>query len=323
MDEAALRAFAEGELDAWADSFANAGLNVRLPARGILQVSNGRPARTRLLLSVGVHGDETAPIEMLAALLQELAAAPRRLGVDLMVVVGNPDAIAAGARFVDADLNRMFRRERGELEAAAEARRADTIMRASGTFFAAGEGARWHLDLHTAIRASRYPTFAVVPEAIPEERRAQLLSWLEQAGIGAALLNPTSAGTFSAWSAQEHGATSATVELGRIGKLGSNDLEQFAATRAALGAVLAGTPIGGDGGGPKLFRVVRELVKHSADFRASFSADTENFAPFEAGSLIAEDGQVLYRTGGQTEYVVFPNPDVRPGLRAGLMVVPV
>lgn len=52
-----------------------------------------------LLLSVGIHGDETGPIEMLARLLGELAAAPQQLAVDLMIVVGNPAAIAQQWRF--------------------------------------------------------------------------------------------------------------------------------------------------------------------------------------------------------------------------------
>jgi succinylglutamate desuccinylase len=47
----------------------------------------------------------------------------------------------------------------------------------------------------------------------------------------------------------------------------------------------------------------------------------ENFSALTPGSVIAEDGDMVYRVGDETEYVVFPNPDVRPGLRAGLMVV--
>jgi len=42
----------------------------------------------------------------------------------------------------------------------------------------------------------------------------------------------------------------------------------------------------------------------------------------QPGALIAEDGEAAYRVGEATEYIVFPNPDVRAGLRAGLMVVP-
>src|SRR5207245_7521884 len=113
-------------------------------------------------------GDETGPIEMLAQLLDEMAAAPQRLALDLMVVVGNLDAIAQGRRFIDADMNRMFRAERGDLATAGEAARADQIMQATEQFFAGSPAEKWHLDLHTALRPWRYPTCAIVPDLIPD-----------------------------------------------------------------------------------------------------------------------------------------------------------
>ena len=39
------------------------------------------------------------------------------------------------------------------------------------------------------------------------------------------------------------------------------------------------------------------------------------------GSIIATDEKQVYRTGTATEYILFPNPDVRIGQRAGLMVI--
>lgn len=320
-----VRAFAAGDFDALSLRFARAGLRVLRPQPGILRLESGYPGRARLLLSAGVHGDETAPIEILAALMDELAAAPDARMPDLLLVLGNPDAVAAGARYLDADMNRMFRAARGEPGATREARRAEAVMQACVDFFdaAADRQPRWHLDLHTAIRSSRHPGFAVVPSGGAESGRARLLAWLAQAGIEAAILNPdSSSGTFSAWSAQQCGTVGATVELGRIGPLGQNDLAPFARTVAALRALLHGAGLPPPGGAPRLYRVVRELRKHSAAFHAHFAPDTENFAPFAAGTLIAEDGALAYRAGNETEYIVFPNPDVQIGLRAGLMVVP-
>ena len=136
----AIRALAEADFSGIADSCANAGFTVRLPARGILQV--GSPGQSHkhlsLLLSVGIHGDETAPIEMLAVLLAGLAQAPHQLGVELMVVVGNLDAIAQGRRYLDAEHEpAIFCADRGAVSAA-EAERADIIMRAAAAFFYAG-----------------------------------------------------------------------------------------------------------------------------------------------------------------------------------------
>ncbi|MFD2270721.1 succinylglutamate desuccinylase [Undibacterium arcticum] len=196
-------ALAQADFSGIAARFASVGFSVRQPARGILQIgASQRAAPMQLLLSVGVHGDETGPIEMLAHLLDELAAAPQRLALDLMVVVGNLDAIAQGRRFIDADMNRMFRAERGDLATAGEATRADQIMQATEEFFCRRAGGKkWHLDLHTAIRPSRYPTFAIVPDLIADAGKQALFRWMAQAGIGAIVLNPTSAGTYSSWTA--------------------------------------------------------------------------------------------------------------------------
>lgn len=318
-----VRAIAEADFSHVADAFANAGFHVRIPVRGILQLASSSHMlrRPRLLLSVGVHGDETAPIELVADLLDALAGDPHALAVDLMVVVGNIDAIAQGKRFLDVDLNRLFRAERPVLPDVREVVRADAIMRASSGFFSGPDAEKWHLDLHTAIRPSHYPTFAVVPAAISDVRRNALIGWLGQAGIGAAILNTIPSGTYSAYTAAAFGAASATVELGQIGALGSNALSRFESTRAALDSFLrtARLPVGEQE--PDLFRVAQELVKRSEAFRMAFGADTMNFTAMQPGSTIAQDGDTVYRVGADTEYVVFPNPDVQLGTRAGLMVV--
>lgn len=318
-----VRALAEADFTQLADRFINAGFTVRQPVHGILQLSapGSFLYRPRLLLSVGVHGDETAPIEMMAHLLDELANTPSAPAIDLMVVVGNPPAIAQGKRFIDGDLNRMFSAERGALQSAAEAKRADAIMHATADFFDGQDAGKWHLDLHAAIRPSRYPSFAVVPGIIASARKPVLLGWLSKAGIGAAILNDKPAATFSAYTAITFGAASATVELGQVGRLGANDLSQFAATRSALDDFIrTGTPPVDDKV-PHLFRVTQELVKRSNAFRMSCNEDTWNFTAQEPGTVIAEDGDLVYRVGDEAEYVVFPNPSVRPGLSAGLMVV--
>lgn len=320
---ASAQALAEADFSEIADSFANAGFQVRLPAKGILQITSRSPVkRLRLLLSVGIHGDETAPIEMLAHLLQELAGAPHALQVDLMVVVGNLAAIAQGRRYLEADLNRLFTAERGELQTVAEAERADAIMRATAAFFSVEDDEKWHLDLHTAIRKSHYPTFAIVPDVIADRAKRNLTAWLGGAGIGAIILNSKLAPTYSAYTATQFGTAGCTAELGQIGLLGSNDLSQFAVTSAAIDTLLrSGGTLPFRNTMPHVFQVAQEIVKRSEDFQLNFDRSTQNFTPLEPGALIATDAIGPYRVGSATEYVVFPNPDVRIGQRAGLMVV--
>jgi succinylglutamate desuccinylase len=177
--------------------------------------------------------------------------------------------------------------------------------------------------LHTAIRASKYPTFAIVPELIAPAGKAALSSWLGRAGIEAIILNSTSGGTYSHFSAQHCACASATVELGRVGVLGQNDLTLFASVALALDALLRGAPLLETPAMamPQVFAVAQQIVKRSDAFSMAFDGDTQNFTALAPGAVIATDGDIVHRVGEVEELVVFPNPDVRIGLRAALMVV--
>jgi succinylglutamate desuccinylase len=323
----AVRALAEADFSAVAARFTAAGFAVAQPADGILTVKRAEAdsARPAVLVSVGVHGDETGPIEVVAYLLDALSrdveASASALAVDLMLCVGNIGAIRAGKRFIDADLNRMFREQRGTLEGTAEAARADVMIAATSAFFKDAGPARWHLDLHTAIRPSVYPTFAIVPELIADQPRAQLIDWLGLASIGAIIMNPASVGTYSYYSAEHHAAAGTTIELGRIGTLGENNLEQFTEASQALDDLLRGAATKQAKQAPHVYATARQIIKLSDQFRMAFGKDTWNFTPLKQGDEIARDGDTVYTVQHPEEMVVFPNPDVRIGLRAGLMVV--
>jgi len=316
----AVRALAEADFSTVAQRFSSAGFAVTQPADGILTIK-GAGDRPAMLISVGVHGDETGPIEMVAYLLDALSRQPQALAVNLMLCVGNIGAIRAGKRFIDADLNRMFRAERGTLAGTAEAARADVMIAATTAFFSDAGPVRWHLDLHTAIRPSVYPTFAIVPEIIAEPTRRALIDWLGLAGIGAVIMNPASVGTYSYYSAEHHGAAGTTVELGRIGTLGQNDLAQFADASLALDDLLRGASGRKAKQAPHVFNTARQIIKLSDQFQMAFGKDTHNFTALKQGEEIARDGETVYTVQHPEELVVFPNPDVRVGLRAGLMVV--
>jgi succinylglutamate desuccinylase len=319
---APVRALAGADFSVLARRFVEAGFAVAQPAPGIVTIKSGKaPACASVIVSVGVHGDETGPIEVLAYVLDALSQEPDALAVDLMVCVGNIDAIAAGKRFIDADLNRMFRPQRGTLAAAAEAARADTMIAATVDFFAGAGPDRWHLDLHTAIRPSVYPTFAIVPDLIADEGKCALIAWLGQAAIGAIIMNPQSAGTYSYYSAEFHAAAASTVELGRVGTLGQNDLSLFADVGTALDDLLRGATPSGPKVESHVFAVAQEIIKHSDAFQMAFDRGTHNFTALGQGQVIATDGEIVYAVKHAEELVVFPNPDVRVGLRAGLMVV--
>jgi len=70
-----------------------------------------------------------------------------------------------------------------------------------------------------------------------------------------------------------------------------------------------------------VFRVIAQIEKHSDRFEFLVDPDVPNFTAFAAGTLIARDGDYRYEVTHPSERIVFPNPNVKPGLRAGLMVV--
>ena len=319
----AVRALAEADFGAVAQRFRDAGFVVALPASGILTVRFATPDidRPSVLVSVGVHGDETGPIEMVAYLVDALSRSARELAVDLMLCVGHIDAIRLGKRFIDADLNRMFRAERGSLAGTFEAGRADVLIEATRAFFEGSGPARWHVDLHTAIRPSHYPMFAIVPELIAPSAREGLMTWLGEAGIEAVIMNPESAGTYSYFTCEHLGAAGSTVELGRVGTLGQNDLSQFADASGALDRLLRGQPAQPATAPPRVFATAQSIIKLSDAFSMQVGRETWNFTPMQQGDVIAQDGATTYTVQHNEELVVFPNPDVRVGLRAGIMVV--
>lgn len=77
-------------------------------AEGVLSFTPKQAYEKAVVLSAGVHGNETAPIELLAQLSQDLFAGALELKVKLLLILGNPIAIRTGQRYVENDMNRMF-----------------------------------------------------------------------------------------------------------------------------------------------------------------------------------------------------------------------
>jgi succinylglutamate desuccinylase len=291
---------------------------------GILQFEPAAAAGLRsVLASAGVHGDETAPIELLSLLVRDIAEGRAALACRLLVILGNVDAMREGCRYLDDDLNRLFSGRHEQLPHSHEAPRAAVLERVATQFFAGtsyAPGARWHIDMHTAIRASVFEQFALLPHTGAPLSRA-MFEWLRDASIDAVLLHTTKGNTYSHFTAQVCGAEACTLELGKVRPFGQNDLERFAGADGALRHLVAG--VEGDAGAamPRVFTVIDQITKRSDAFELLVAADVANFTAFEQGTLLARDGEYRYVVRHAEERIVFPNPTVKPGLRAGLLVV--
>jgi len=292
---------------------------------GVLELSPRQPCTRAVVLSAGIHGNETAPIELLNQLVADLLAGTRPLRVRLLVVMGNPPSMRANKRFVQADMNRMFGGRHARFPPSDETVRAQQLEHLLAQFFrsatASGATQRYHYDLHTAIRGSLHLRFGLLPFQ-PRPHAPEMLRWLESAGLEALVYHRSPGGTFSHFSSEVFQADSCTLELGKALPFGGNDLGQFSQIKRALEALVSDVPAAERQGEPmKHYQVVQDILREQQDFELHIPADALNFTAYPQGYMLAEQSGKTYRVEHTEEVVLFPNPNVALGLRAGLMLV--
>ena len=267
-----------------------------------------------LVLSAGVHGDETAPIEILEQLFRDLCAQRLKVCNRTLLLIGNPEAVRAQRRFVDENLNRLFRRDAAQ--DGMEGRRAAQLRGWVRRFFRRRPpGRRVHYDMHCAIRASRHERFLICPHGGAASAE-QLACW-RHCGVDAALFADAPAATFSHYCSSEFAAEAFTVELGRVRPLGDNDMRQYETLRWMLREWIRGRPPQPPPADDmQLYQVVQTLVRKGADYRLNLDADVANFTPLRAGFAVDSN----FRIECDGDAIVFPNAKVPVGQRSGLIV---
>ena len=302
-----------------------AGTRLRWLAEGALEITpgSGRDSGVDLLLSAGIHGNETAPIELLDRLLRSIARNELQPHARLLLLFGNPMAMRRGERFVEQDINRLFSGQHGQ-SSGDEAIRAAELERLAAAFFANAERTRLHYDLHTAIRASKIEQFALYPWAEGRQQRARECARLKMAGIEAVLLQSKASTTFSAYSYAQLGAEAFTLELGKARPFGQNQPGSLECLEDYLHALIEDREPADTGvGGLQLFAVSREIIKHSDAFVLHLPADIENFSELPQGYLLAEDlASSRWQVEERGARLIFPNPRVHNGQRAAIVIVP-
>uniref|UniRef100_S0DEG3 Putative N-succinyl-L-glutamate amidohydrolase n=1 Tax=termite gut metagenome TaxID=433724 RepID=S0DEG3_9ZZZZ len=293
---------------------------------GILELSPRQPCEAAVVISAGIHGNETAPIELLNQLVSELLSGERQLRVRLLVLLGNPPSMRINKRFIEADMNRMFGGRHARYTPNDESRRAQELEQVMALFYrsatAAGTTQRYHYDLHTAIRGSKHVRFGLMPlQARPKSEA--MLAWLNAAGLDALVHHRSPGGTFTHFSSDVFQADSCTLELGKALPFGSNDHAQFTGIRHALETLVSDEPLPvREAPAPLVhYRVVQDVIRSREDFELFVPANALNFTAFSKGFVIAQETGKTYKVEADEEVVLFPNPNVALGLRAGLMLV--
>ena len=296
----------------------------KLHAPGVMELTpkTPQPDAHCCIFSAAIHGNETAPVELIGAWLSALEAGVIALGAPVLVILGNIPALRVQQRFIETNLNRLFNRDLSD--SGAEPGRARELMAAVDRFYA-DHAARpkLHYDLHTAIRDSLFPRFVVEPFSETATTSDQW-HWLAAAGMQAVLHQHQSSWTFSHYSKHYHQAQAFTFELGRVAPFGQNDMASLAPMQALLTALSQGqAPARQAPDKMTFFQVQHELMRQAEDFTLYFASDTPNFSCFEPGTRLAWDSVAGDFIVGDTPLcVVFPNANVAIGARAALLVSP-
>lgn len=298
-------------------------LEVRLLSQGVIEFVPHTPSTSAYVLSCGVHGNETAPIELCerlieAILIEEIVPCHR-----LQVQFAHLPAMAAGLRFIQDNMNRQFSQTHApSSQASYEVKRAWQLQQLTQQFFAAPSvHQKFHFDLHTSIRRSKYPLFAVYPLQKAQTYAASLLNFLAKSDIKAVLLSQQKTSTYSMFST-ELGAQALTLELGEVRPFGQNDLVALKPFWSRLLACLTEPNAQEEQTAvPELdyFQVYEALMRDTDDFSFNFSDHLENFTPFKQGEILAFRGGEAFKAPRDIA-VVFPNPNVEIGERAALLV---
>lgn len=282
-----------------------------------------------IVLSCGVHGNETAPIELcnglITQLLQQNIIAKQRT----LFLIGNPLAINNGTRIIDENMNRLFSGAHSHPPGLInpERIRARKLEAYVDRFYTgiAGERQRIHYDLHTAMRASKHEKFAIYPYRPGRAYSAEQIMFLAASGVDTVLFHHEPTTTFSYFSSEQYQADAFTIELGKVFPMGQNDMTRFIATHDMFMRLICDKPLELDtfnADKVNLYQVCRVINKHADDFEFTFATDVENFRAFPRGFVLArEDGKDI-KVEQEFESIVFPNAKVPIGNRTVICLIP-
>ncbi|ODN43128.1 succinylglutamate desuccinylase [Piscirickettsia litoralis] len=278
-----------------------------------------------LILSSGIHGNETGPIELCNRLVQDLLSEKLITQTRVLFILGNPLAMQAEKRFVEHNLNRLFCGAYQEINNCYEKDRAKKLEHYVKSFYQSGNSPRLHYDLHTAIRPSHFEKFAIYPYLNDQGHyNKEQISFLLDSGIETLLLSHKPTTTFSFHTSKNFNAHGFTLELGKVHPFGQNDPNKLIKLQNNLIALINNGKLAQSQNLNNLnsFTVHHALIKTSDNFELHLGKDIKNFSLLPLGSTVSSDEQDKYKVKYDDERIVFPNPNVPVGDWTGLVLRP-
>ncbi|WP_165311167.1 succinylglutamate desuccinylase [Vibrio ziniensis] len=297
------------------------GATLKLLQRGILEVIPAKlDADTKnVVISCGIHGDETAPMELIDKLVNDILSGFQTVSERCLFIIANPEATKLHVRSLDENLNHLF--DEKAHNHSKELAIADNLKIVIKDFYAQTDvKTRWHLDLHCAIRNSKHYSFAVSPKSRHPVRSKALLDFIENGHVDAVMFSNAPACTFSWYSADTYAAQAMMIELGQVAEIGCNDMHRLTAFDLALRDLISRTQSEHLPRKATMYRVSRTIVRIHDDFDFLFDDNIDNFTTFMHGEVFGHDGDKPLMAKNEEEAIVFPNRHAAVGERAALMV---
>ena len=269
-----------------------------------------------LIISAGVHGDETAPVKVLEHLNQQLQARALIPHRPCLLIIANMPALLNGKRFMQVNMNRLFGAP--VRPPCNESKRALALEQYCQDF-AELYGVGWHLDLHATIKPSRHAHFALMP-ASERHYDDTWVPLLASHGITALVRQTTVSHTFSAFTCNRLGYESFTLECGAIG---SDETAVTSLLETLLCHLLQDDPFAETGSQSlQRYEVCIDLIKRSEQFEFLVDERSENFTEFAAGTAIASADGIIIHAPVERTALLFANSQVPVKDRAGLLLKP-
>jgi succinylglutamate desuccinylase len=316
------------------DTNSKHSIKVKIYAAGIIEFTPQKRTSKDIVLSSGIHGNETAPIEICEQLIKGLFDSQISLKQRVLFIFGNLQAIKSNKRFVDENLNRLFgfTNKQNAKTLNKEQIRAKEIEHFVEVFYKnnletvpLGRN-RYHYDLHTAIRESKHEKFAIAPFLHGRSLSKHQLRFLNACGINTVLFSRSATTTFSYYTSKFFSAHAYTLELGKVKPFGENDIEEFADFIKNIELLLSFKEIvlkPFNNNDFNLVDVFKTVIRSHEQFNLCFDETLPNFSVLPINTTIAIDNKQAIKVTRQQEAIIFPNAKVAIGQRALLTVIPI
>ena len=271
-----------------------------------------------ILLSCAIHGNETAPIEIVDEIISKIFKENNVIRDRILFIYGNPKAIWNGTRFIEYNLNRLFSDAYKNYEDCYEKERAKEIQDLCHRFFKLKNN-NFHYDLHTAIRPSDHQKFAIFPCTGKDLDELQV-NFLKAMKVSALVRANEKTTTFSHYTQENFNSYSFTLELGKVHPFGQNPVDDFVNAKETIEELIFQSNFCSSTNSLTIYEVYQSLIKNKDDFKFNPELNLINFKTLPTTTYLYEEDNKKVLLEKDKLRVLFANENVANGQRAALIL---